>query len=811
MRYEHDLHGYQRRIAEHILRHPFAMVHADMGLGKQQPVSEPVLTPDGWRPIGDLRPGDYVIGSSGKPVQVLNIYQQGTQPVVRVVMNDGSWTRCGWDHLWRVQTHVQKYRGQPGAVLTTRELVDRGLTLPDGSTRWVVPMVSPVELKGTSLPIDPYTLGVVLGDGTIYESGYTSICTDREILERIGIILRGHATSEYIAYGRLTDKEHNVLKLLGLAGKRSWEKFIPDAFLYTTIENRKALLQGLLDTDGHPMPKGGVEFCSTSEALIDGVIYLVESLGGVARNKTERVTYNGSRAGRPSWRVNVKLPQAVPPFRLSRKWKRWVPPTKYPPSRAIRDVIEDGHEESVCILVDGPDHLYVTRHCIVTHNTVSTLTAIVRLFDQLAIRGVLVVGPKRVVESVWRQEAGLWAHTRGLTFSLITGTPDERLRALYTRSHVYLINYENLPWLWDTLVDRFLRHGRYPPFDMVVWDEVSKLKHARTRQGTARGRVALALQPYMTRRVGLTGTPASNGKLDLFGQYLVVDGGQRLGTSFSEFRKNYFYPEDFNQYRWRILPGADELITERIADITISLRNEDYLDLPPFVTHDIWLDLPGKLQARYQDMERKMFLEFDSGHVLDIENSASLSNRCLQFANGACYVAPGEPAWENIHDIKLEALEDLVEEAAGEPLLVAYQFQHDAQKILKRFPFARMIKSDMPEKEFLETVDLWNRGELPMLIGHPDSIGHGINIQAGGSKLVWYGLTWRLDLYDQMVGRLRRQGQTKPGFIYRLLVRNTLDEVVKMALEMKAADEYGLRKAVEAYRRKHGLDVVMMS
>ena len=434
--------------------------------------------------------------------------------------------------------------------------------------------------------------------------------------------------------------------------------------------------------------------------------------------------------------------------------------------------------------------------------TAATLSAILDLFNRMETWGVLVVAPKLVCQSVWRQEAKKWAHTSDLKFSLITGTREERERALFTRADIYLTNYENLRWLFNELQHRWLSKGRYMPFNTVVWDEVSKMKNTRMQQGVARGEAAIKMLPYIHRRIGLTGTPASNGFRDLFGQYLVVDSGQRLGTSYGEYEARYFYnpADDYSGYKFLPFPGAEETISSLVGDITVSLDADDYLDLPPFIFNDVELELPPAVQKKYKDMERKMLLEFDSGKDLDIVNEASLVNRCLQFANGACYIEPGSPEWENIHDVKLAALEDVIEEANGQPVLVLHQFQHDAQKILKKFPKAVHISSRVAE--FEQIVLDWNEGKIPILLGHPMSIGHGLNIQAGSNVLAWYGLPWALDLYDQANARLRRQGQTKPVIVNRLIMKDTMDEAVRIALAMKAESEASIRQAISRYR--HG-------
>ena len=436
--------------------------------------------------------------------------------------------------------------------------------------------------------------------------------------------------------------------------------------------------------------------------------------------------------------------------------------------------------------------------------TICTLMALMDLFDRMQSFGALVIAPRRVAETVWRQEAAKWFFTQGLTFSRVMGTPEQRSRALRRPAQIYLINYENLQWLIQEIEAGWLSKGLYPPFDTVVMDEISRLKSTRVQQGSKRGNALLRLMPYIKRRIGLTGTPAANGLLDLFGQYLCLDSGERLGTSYEAYKREYFFPTDWNGYAWAPFRHSEGEIRDKIGDITISMSNEDYLQLPPLMVNDIHVDLPQRVRMAYDKMERDFLLEFDSGHALELTTEASKMNRCLQVAGGACYKAPGEPEFESFHDAKLEALDEIVEEAAGSPILLAYQFQHEARRIIKKYPYARWINSGLNEQEMLQLQDDWNEGKVPMLIGHPASMGHGLNLQAGGSTLVWFGLNWSQDLYSQTNARLRRQGQTKPVIVHRIMTRNTLDEAQRLSLLEKQVAESSIRNAIQIYRSQKG-------
>lgn len=446
--------------------------------------------------------------------------------------------------------------------------------------------------------------------------------------------------------------------------------------------------------------------------------------------------------------------------------------------------------------------------------TVIALTAIVDRMRAGLIRKTVIFGPLRVIQSVWTTEAQKWSHTKHLTFSIITGTPQQRIRAMFREADVYLINYENMNWFAETITQYF-PDGH--PFQAVIYDEVSKVKNStslriaggkrdRTNKATGESYVfnRIGWRKFINTfkyRVGLTGTPASNGYIDLHGQFLAVDGGVRLGERVSHYRAAYFNT-GFNGWGYNITPLGKEWIERRISDITIKMDSKDYLDMPDVKVTNIMVELPPKIRAQYKELEKEMFIELDSGTEIEVFNKASLSNKCLQFCNGSPYTDPLTKEWEALHDVKLKALESVLEEAGGSPVLCSYTFKSDAERIMKYLKKIKPVNLTVePAKKTQSIINKWNKGDIKLLIGHPASMGHGIDgLQESGSIIVWFGMPWSLELYEQMNGRLNRQGQTKPVTIIHILCDGTVDLAVLDANERKESDQTGLKASLDRYR-----------
>ena len=411
--------------------------------------------------------------------------------------------------------------------------------------------------------------------------------------------------------------------------------------------------------------------------------------------------------------------------------------------------------------------------------TVTTLTAIRDLmYDTFEVNRVLVVAPLRVARDTWPEEIRKWDHLKDLTCSVVVGSVAERRRVLQKKADIYIVNRENLAWLYE--------NSRLD-FDMVVLDELSSFKNHQSK----RFRAMKALRPNVKRIVGLTGTPSGNGLMDLWAEFRILDMGERLGRYISQYRNLYFQPDKCNGmvvYSYKPLPGAEEAIYHQIADITVSMKATDYLEMPELVSVAKEVRLSEKEKERYDELKKSLVLELPGGEVT-AANAASLTLKLSQMANGAIYTDDKDVV--AIHDRKLAALEDLVESANGKSVLVAYWFKHDKDRIRKRME-ARELKEP---QDFAD----WNAGKIPVALIHPASAGHGLNLQQGGSILIWFGLTWSLELYQQTNARLWRQGQTdKTVIIQHIVAKDTIDERILNVLKHKNGTQAALIEAVKA-------------
>jgi len=415
-----------------------------------------------------------------------------------------------------------------------------------------------------------------------------------------------------------------------------------------------------------------------------------------------------------------------------------------------------------------------------------TLTAISDLlFDSFDAHRVLVIGPLRVARDTWPAEVEKWDHLQDLIVSVAVGNEAERIAALQKNADIYIINRENVQWLVE-------ESGIPFTFDTVVIDELSSFKNHQSK----RFRSLLKVRPKIKRIVGLTGTPSANGLMDLWAEFRLLDCGQRLGRYIGQYRTKYFMPDKRNGqviFSYKPLPGAEQAIYKQIGDITISMKSTDYLPMPELISSEYTVHLSDAEADRYEELKQELVLQLPDGEIT-AANAASLSNKLCQMANGAIYDDNGEVI--TVHEQKLDALEDIIEAAGGKPVLVAYWYKHDLKRIEERLhklhvPFSRLDTSD--------SIKRWNAGQLPVGLIHPASAGHGLNLQSGGSSLVWFGLTWSLELYQQTNARLWRQGQTaKTVVVQHIVTKGTIDERILKALQSKDKSQSALIDAVKA-------------
>jgi SNF2 family DNA or RNA helicase len=433
--------------------------------------------------------------------------------------------------------------------------------------------------------------------------------------------------------------------------------------------------------------------------------------------------------------------------------------------------------------------------------TAVALTAFLDLQDRGLVTTALVVAPLRIIQTVWEAEARKWQHTRRLRFSLVHGTVDQRLLALRRPADIYLINPENAVWLASQAEHLWTKRGKRLPWSMLILDEVTRFKNSTAK----RSKAMQALAPGFARRIGLTGEPAANGYPDLYGQYRVIDLGKALGTTVTAFRNQYLKQSGYSGFGWACTRTGKEGIRNRIAGITLEQSAMAHLDLPPLVMNTLWVDLPPAARKVYDRLERDFFVELDAGGKLEVVNQASLLNKLCQVASGAAYLTVGGP-WQEIHTAKMDALEDLLEESGGRPVLCGHTYRHEAERIATRFPDSRHLSSDLSKVELEERLAAWGRDEIPLLVGHPASMGHGLQLQGSSARaLVWFSLPWSLELYNQMAGRLfgghRRQGAS---VMHHIVARGTVDEVILSALQAKSTTQDSLKLAISSYRARKG-------
>lgn len=807
------MHPYQVRTVQHMMDSDSAMLWLGLGLGKRLTLSTPILTINGWKTHGTIEAGDVLVHPKGGTNVVTQAHAVSREEVYELELMDGRVAECHHEHLWTVdvesvvgsRTDGTRRNRVVSKTFTTAELMSRSYK------RYALQRIERIDLPEKDLPIEPYLLGALIADGSYSNSHPT------------GAMLSYHADDQFVPdkcngllpdgcmYGsdRYTSENGKqvyiigirpLLDVVGLGGKYSGERFIPEDYLNSSYEQRLALLRGLMDCDGSIRSRNRKQYSTTSRQLADDIHQLVMTLGG-----TTSVCTN-TRPDKPdsaSIEYNISITFVdVNPFSLPRKADKVKPSTRDRVSSKIKDIRKTGrYADMRCISTERPDGLYVINDYMVTHNTVSTLTGIVDRMSRGEVRGTLVVAPLRVCQLTWKQEAEKWDHTKHLKFNMLTGTPKQRQQNLFSKADVYLINFEGLGWLALQLKEYFVNQGQDLPFDMIVWDEISKMK----RPESNRFKEFKDLIRYFRYKVGLTASPASNGLHNTWGQFFVLDSGQRLGLEYSFFKQKYFHKTGGEYGKFVPYESTREMIVDSVSDMTIEIAAEGNIELPEFNQIDVMVRLTPKLMKAYVLLERDFEIELDSGTQLEVFNAASLASKLLQFSSGVMYNVPdpiNRPEYrveEFIHKLKDAALDDIMEDSGDEPILLAYNFSSERNRIMAKYPDARCL-TGVEEAEAIEIMEKFNNGEIKLLLCHPLSAGFGLNLQQACCTIVWYGIPYNLESYEQLIGRIQRQGnKSKRVTCHRILCEDTMDIAVSDALRSKDAVQEDLKVAMRSY------------
>lgn len=767
--------AHQRETAEFLTMHKRAFCFDEMGTGKRLAYGTPVLTPSGWVAIEHLRIGDSVIGKDGLPHLVTATYKHEDRPLYRVTFTDGCTIDADDEHLWAVQQvrndTEKRYPHIPGGrvrVYTTAEIVARGVADAAGNGTWRIPLVDPVQHPEQALPADPYLVGVALGDGSHKNGVRWELCTDVGILNRAGIKKqRPHATSAYTGYGGID--------VVGLPPARAQNKAIPDAYLIGSVQQRKDLLAGLLDTDGYINPSGTVQFSSCSEQLASGVCALVRSLGGTATThvkKEPHYRYRGEiRTGLPAYIVTVRL--TFNPFQLARKADKWKPLTKYKPTRIIKNIERIANGPGACISVDSPDSLYVTKDYIVTHNTAAAAWAADYLMGLGKVNRVLVICPVSIMQAAWQQD--LFKVLMHRTVGIAHGTRQKRVDVIESGVEFVIINYDGV----DSVKAELIAGG----FDLVILDEGNQCKNAQAK----RSKAIKSLIGVDTRLWLMTGTPAAQSPLDAYGLAKMVSP-DRVPKFFGAWRDSVM--QQINMYKWIPRPRAKDVVHNALQP-AIRHAAADCLDLPEMFVVDRQVPLTKQQEKYYKTLKEQM-LATAAGEEITAVNAAAMLNKLLQLSTG-CLYADGEdgnkPVVEFDVSPRMEALEDIIQESTSKVIIFA-PFRHTItmleRELANKGHTTATISGDVtPAKRGQIFSDFQYQPDPKVIIIQPQAAAHGVTLTEA-STVVWFGPTTSLDTYLQANARAHRKGQKNKVVVVHLY-GSPVEEKLYKALSVRGA------------------------
>lgn len=772
-------------------------------LGKAIADSTIIPTPTGQKTVGEVEVGDHLYDRKGNPTKVLAVYPHKNKRAFKVTLKDSRSFICCDEHLipYYTKDNMTTIKNRTlGEMLVNYKRTDKnGFTI----YKYRIPQNEAVEFEEKQHVIHPYVLGALIGDGLLgnYTNSMAMSSNEKDIVYKVadlaGIPHENIIKSPHNYNWAFTNHENakivrDELKRLGLRGTTSRTKFIPEKYLYDSIENRMQLIKGLIDTDGHAkishMGSLHYSYSTMNEDLAEQVRQLCLSLGfGVNVNKyvyDDELHDISVRIFTPETIVSSEKHLAT--------IKNGEYRSTYDRMTPIVDIQEVAPRDMTCFTVDNPEHLYLINDFIVTHNTLVTLTALVELAQQNRLHGhVLIIAPKRIAINTWPDEITKWDHTKNGKFVQLAGlSKKKRDKILDTVESspptIYIINRELVP----KLVQRF--PDKKWAFLNVVIDEAQSFKG----YGSQGFKALKSIAPFTHRWIELTGSPSSNGLMDIWSLIFLLDGGQRLGKNITAYRNQHFIPgrrtPEGYPYEWLLIDGHEQIIHSKIQDVAISMMKKDYLDMPGLTHNVIELDMTKSERSVYNELKKEKILPLVTGDVIEAANAAVLSGALLQLSNGAIYADEEKKEIIELHDHKLKALEEIIEGSNGQPILCFYWFKHDLIRLTNKFPDGEIF-TGKPEQ-----LARWNNKEIPLLFAQPQSAGHGLNFQYGGHILVFFVVPRSLELYEQSIGRLYRNGQTEAVVVHYLKTRGTVEDRVIATLINKQFSQQALIDAVKA-------------
>ena len=749
------------------------LISHEMGTGKANPLDSKLLTPNGWIKMGDIKVGNFVIGSDGKPKKVLGVYPQGIKDIYEVCFNDGTSAQSCDEHLWNVNTYIRNWRKNPFMTKTLNEIMNEGLTFKNGNHKHYIPIVKPIEFEEKELKINPYVLGCILGDGSITVLngiGFSSF--DKEIIDEITIRLPNnhnmvHNGKSLKDYYLTADGKNNyinqALKIYNLKGCNSYTKFIPNDFKFASINQRLELLQGILDTDGHVSKRQGfIEITLASKQLIDDVQFIVQSLGGIGRLHDKWVMYNGEK--RLYYRLYIKLPSKFIPFKLKRKINNFIAPTKYLPNRAISGVKYVGKKEAQCIMVDSKDQLYVIDHCILTHNTLSAILYV----EMNNFEKVVVITPNSLKFNFYNEvEKFTKSNSHIVNWRKNKCSIEDAKYIIINYDFFNSSNKEKFLTKWEKL--------KLNKIDVIIADECAKLKNtkANTYKNFKRIFNKTIFKNEKISKIFLSGTPAPNRAHEL---YTVLNQISPIDFATKKYFMEYYCGMSYDIY------GGWGYITDNVE----AKFEELYHKIAPF-THrkrkfEVLKDLPDKIYQRVmlemEENEYDMYNEIEEG----------VANDFVMHPNGNPLTTMLRLRQYTSH-LKIKPVIELIENIleTGEKIVVVDFFKESIQQLKKKLgDIAGLHTGDQTDEERAEIVKTFQdpNSSMKVFLGSIQTCGYGLTLTAA-SKLFLITLPYSVGDYDQVSDRLHRIGQKAIVNIYPLIFRDTIDDYVFSAIESK--------------------------